>query len=128
MSAKGQSRHFDRGLAPSGPPRSTDIVSPPRHVELVPKPDSCSAANYLRGRLGKNSRQDRGVPGRRRYGNYGDCYPRRKPHLKTVLDSWGQGRLIEPVAAQRLGLLDRLEATPFEKHKVGEIIATTRVR
>jgi hypothetical protein len=32
----GQSRHFDRGPAPSGLPRSTDIVRPPRHVGLVP--------------------------------------------------------------------------------------------
>jgi hypothetical protein len=28
-SAPGQSRHFDRGAAPSGLPRSTDIVRPP---------------------------------------------------------------------------------------------------
>jgi hypothetical protein len=32
----GQSHHFDRGPAPSGLPRSTDIVRPPRHVGLVP--------------------------------------------------------------------------------------------
>ena len=34
----GQSRHFGRGPAPSGLPRSTDIVRPPRHVGLVPNP------------------------------------------------------------------------------------------
>jgi hypothetical protein len=39
MSLTGQSRHFDRGPAPSGLPRSTDIVRPPRHVELVPDSD-----------------------------------------------------------------------------------------
>jgi hypothetical protein len=39
MSVLGQSRHFDRGPAPSGLPRSTDIVRPPRHVGLVPTPD-----------------------------------------------------------------------------------------
>ena len=32
-----QSRHFDRGPAPSGLPRSTDLVGLPRHVGLVPK-------------------------------------------------------------------------------------------
>ena len=35
MSAVGQSRHFDRGPAPSGLPRSTDIVGASRHVGLV---------------------------------------------------------------------------------------------
>jgi hypothetical protein len=35
MTASGQSRHFDRVAAPSGLPRSTDIVRPPRHVGLV---------------------------------------------------------------------------------------------
>jgi hypothetical protein len=38
MSASGQSRRFGRRPAPSGPPRSTDIVRPPRHVGLVPIP------------------------------------------------------------------------------------------
>ena len=37
MPVPGQSRHFDRGPAPSGLPRSTDIVRPPRHVGLVPR-------------------------------------------------------------------------------------------
>jgi hypothetical protein len=32
----GQSRHFDRGPAPSGLSRSTDIVRSPRYVGLVP--------------------------------------------------------------------------------------------
>ena len=36
MPASGQSRHFDRGPAPSGLPRSTDMIRPPRHVGLVP--------------------------------------------------------------------------------------------
>jgi hypothetical protein len=36
ISELGQSRHFDRGPAPSGMTRSTDIVRPPRHVGLVP--------------------------------------------------------------------------------------------
>jgi hypothetical protein len=36
MSVAGQSRHFGRRPAPSGLPRSKDIVRPPRHVELVP--------------------------------------------------------------------------------------------
>jgi hypothetical protein len=35
----GQSHHFDRGPAPSGLPRSTDIVRPPRYVGLVPNPE-----------------------------------------------------------------------------------------
>jgi hypothetical protein len=39
MSELGQSRHFDRGPAPSGLPRSTDIVRPPRHDGLVPNSD-----------------------------------------------------------------------------------------
>jgi hypothetical protein len=30
----GQSRHFDRGAAPSGLPRSTDIVRPPRYYGI----------------------------------------------------------------------------------------------
>ena len=41
---RGQSRHFDRGPAPSGLPRSTDIVRPPRYVGLVPITDPCPAA------------------------------------------------------------------------------------
>ena len=39
MSELGQSRHFDRGSAPSGLSRSTDIVRPPRYVGLVPQAD-----------------------------------------------------------------------------------------
>jgi len=35
----GQSRYFDRGQAPSGLPRSSDVIRPPRHVGLVPKAD-----------------------------------------------------------------------------------------
>jgi len=35
-SPEGQSRHFDRGPAPSGLPRSTDIIRPARYVGLVP--------------------------------------------------------------------------------------------
>jgi hypothetical protein len=39
MSLLGQSRHFDRGPAASGLPRSTDIVRLPRHVSNVPTAD-----------------------------------------------------------------------------------------
>jgi IstB-like ATP binding protein len=35
MSQMGQSRHFDREAAPSGLPRSTDIVRPPRHRSTI---------------------------------------------------------------------------------------------
>jgi hypothetical protein len=39
VSTLGQSRHFDRGPAPSGLPRSTDIIRPARLVRLVPARD-----------------------------------------------------------------------------------------
>ena len=34
--AMGQRRHFDRGPATSGPPRSADIANPVRQVRKVP--------------------------------------------------------------------------------------------
>jgi len=46
MSEAGQSRHFERGPAPSGLPRSTDIVRLPRHVGLVPRADMGRNANH----------------------------------------------------------------------------------
>ena len=45
MSVGGQSRHFDRGPAPSGLPRSTDIARPARLV--VPRTDSATVLNPL---------------------------------------------------------------------------------
>jgi hypothetical protein len=50
-SAQGQSRHFSR-RAGSGLPRSTDIVRPPRHVGLVPLPDSCTRRPSHRQAIG----------------------------------------------------------------------------
>ena len=44
MSAKGQSRHFDCGPAPSGLPQRTDIVRLRWLVRFVPQADSCTAA------------------------------------------------------------------------------------
>src|SRR4029077_2309316 len=54
-----QSRHFDRGPAPSGLPRSTDIVRPSRHVGLVPKADLSSPERWRRELLKKSD--DNGV-------------------------------------------------------------------
>src|SRR4029077_9696357 len=51
MSESGQSRHFDRGPAPSGLPRSTDIVRPPRHVGLVPRRDMGGDLHLVSARL-----------------------------------------------------------------------------
>jgi hypothetical protein len=46
----GQSRHFDRGPAPSGLSRSTDIVRPARYVGLVPVATKSDGHHHLFGR------------------------------------------------------------------------------
>jgi hypothetical protein len=47
----GHSRHFDRGAAPSGLPRSMDMLGVGRHVSNVPTTDSRTAAKQQRSRL-----------------------------------------------------------------------------
>ena len=54
MTAGGQSRHFGHAAAPSGVPRSTDILGVRWHVSNVPTRSPCTAANWqwLAGEIG----------------------------------------------------------------------------
>jgi hypothetical protein len=71
MSHLGHSRRFDRGPAPSGLPRSTDIVRPPRHIGLVPNGRRQSRSGAARGPIRDTSAQPH--PARRvcKIGRYG---------------------------------------------------------
>jgi hypothetical protein len=69
MSPSGQSRHFDRGLATSDLPRTTDIIRASRHVSNVPEAEIIAVV--------KRPSVDNLVDGRKGgHGNENDSYDR----------------------------------------------------